>query len=128
MDKMLKYKMVNDNKCKRCGEVETYRHLLWECREARRIWRVHGEYMVSMRQPSGEVHCYEDVFKLGDFGVVSRVKMKVIQEMIQVERPVDWSIGRIKKIVSEIKSIDLYNAAISGKIHIVRRKWEKMGD
>ena len=29
MEKMLKYKMVNDNKCKRCGEVESYRHLLW---------------------------------------------------------------------------------------------------
>jgi hypothetical protein len=37
MEKMHKYKMVSNNKCKRCGEVENYKHLLWECRDAKRI-------------------------------------------------------------------------------------------
>jgi hypothetical protein len=36
MEKMFKYKRVN-NTCKRCGEVETLRHLLWECREAKNV-------------------------------------------------------------------------------------------
>jgi hypothetical protein len=35
MERMLKYKMVNDNKCKKYEEVEDYKHLIWECREAK---------------------------------------------------------------------------------------------
>ena len=123
MEKMLKYKMVNDNRCKRCGEVETYRHLLWECREAGRIWRVYSEYMVGSAQTINEVLCYEDVFKIGDLGNVSKVKMKIIQEMIQVECPVNWTIENVKKVVNEIKNIELYNAAILGKLEIVKIRW-----
>jgi translation initiation factor 2 beta subunit (eIF-2beta)/eIF-5 len=40
MEKMFKYKRVYNNKCKRCGDVETYKHLMWECKEARQIWIV----------------------------------------------------------------------------------------
>ena len=40
MEKMFKYNMVNSDKCNRCGEVQSYRHLLWECRRARKIWYV----------------------------------------------------------------------------------------
>jgi hypothetical protein len=35
MEKMFQYKMVNSNKCKRRGHVETFRHLLWECRSGK---------------------------------------------------------------------------------------------
>ena len=122
MEKMFKYKMVNNNKCKRCGEVETYRHLLWECIEARRIWRVHEEYMGGI----DKVLCYEDVFKTGDLDVVSKVKLKIIQEMIQVERPVGWSTEKVKKIVNEIKNIEMYNEAILGKLEVARRRWGRL--
>jgi hypothetical protein len=44
MEKMFKYRMVDNNKCKRCGEVETYKHLLWECREAKNIWQLFNEF------------------------------------------------------------------------------------
>ena len=91
--------MVNNNKCKRCGEVESYKYLLWECREARRIWSIYGEFMVAIKQPNERVIGYEDVFKLGDAGVVNKVKMKVIQEMIQIERPVSWSINNIGALI-----------------------------
>jgi hypothetical protein len=36
MERMFKYKMVENNTCKRCGEVETYKNLLWECREVKK--------------------------------------------------------------------------------------------
>jgi hypothetical protein len=31
MEKLFKYKMVSSDKCSRCGEVKSYRYLLWEC-------------------------------------------------------------------------------------------------
>jgi hypothetical protein len=36
MEKMHKYKMTNDNKCTRCQEIESYRHLIWECTEVKK--------------------------------------------------------------------------------------------
>ena len=38
-----------------------------------------------------------------------KVKMKIIQEMIQIERPNGWNIDRINLISKEINKIELYN-------------------
>ena len=118
MEKMFKYKMVDNNKCKRCGEVETYMHLLWECREARRIWAAFNEFrdfnapIIQTDQQYDKVQKYEDIFKIGNIGNVSKTKLKIIQGMIQLERPSNWSIDNIKKIASEIKNIEIYNTKI----------------
>jgi hypothetical protein len=50
MEKMFKYKMVNDSKFNRCGEMETYMHLLMECKEVKKIWSAYNEFMVKMGQ------------------------------------------------------------------------------
>jgi hypothetical protein len=52
------------------------------------------------------------VFVIGDFGVVSKVKMKVIQEMIQVDCPVNESMANILKIASELNNVESYNSNI----------------
>jgi hypothetical protein len=38
--------------------------------------------------------------------------MKVVQEMIQIDHPVNWSIDNIFKIANELKNIELYNSNI----------------
>ena len=35
--------------------------------------------------------------------------MKIIQEMIQIERPSGWNIDRINLISKEINTIEIYN-------------------
>ena len=40
---------------------------------------------------------------------MSKVKLTVIQGMIQIERPTNWTIENIIKIVNEIKRIETYN-------------------
>ena len=127
-EKMFKYKMIDNNKCKRCGEVESYKHLLWECREASNIWRVYNEYMTKSKQSTSRILSYEEIFNIGDVGVVSKVKMKVIQEMIQIERPVNWSIENIMKIAKNLKNIELYNSAIVHKLHKTRVQWNFVED
>jgi hypothetical protein len=112
MEKMFKYKMVNSDKCRRCGEVETYRHLLWDCRETKRVWQAYNAYLICIRKSNCKVLSYDDVFVIGDFGVVSKVKMKVVQEMIQIDRPVNWSIDNIFKMANELENIELYNSNI----------------
>jgi hypothetical protein len=39
MEKMLKYKMVTSDKCQRCNGKETLKHLLWDCVEAKKLWK-----------------------------------------------------------------------------------------
>ena len=41
-ERMFRFRMSRTDECERCGEVETYMHLLWGCRgcrEARGVWR-----------------------------------------------------------------------------------------
>jgi hypothetical protein len=121
MEKMFKYKMVDSDKCKRCGEVETYKHLLWECREAKKIWHLFNEFLTDLNQSNERIQEYDNVFRVGNTGNVSKVKMKIIQGMIQVERPRCWTIERIKEIANEIKGIELYNTKS------LKREREKVG-
>ena len=126
MEKMFKYKMVNNDKCSRCSEVESFRNLWCGCRKVRIIWQAYNEYLDNIKQTVSKVCSDEYVFVIGDIVVVSKVKMKIIQEMIQVERPVNWSIENVKKIVNEIKNIELYNAAILGKLEVAKGGWGKL--
>jgi hypothetical protein len=50
------------------------------------------------------------VFRIGNMGYVSKVKMKIIQGMIQIERPICWTSERINVIANEIRCMELYNA------------------
>ena len=56
---------------------------------------------------------YHDIYSIDDCAHVCKVKMKIIQEMIQIERPRGWNLERIDSISKEIKKIELYN-----KMHI----------
>ena len=112
MEKMFKYKMVSNNKCKRCGEVETYKHLLWECREAKNIWQLFNEFLTNINENNEKVHEYDNLFRIGNKGNVSKIKMKIIQGMIQIERPYGWTIEKIKEIAYDIRNIELYNSTI----------------
>jgi aspartate aminotransferase-like enzyme len=56
---------------------------LWEGREARKIWRACNEFIVSTLQSNNRV--LDKVFRIGDVGMVSKVKISIIEEMIQVE-------------------------------------------
>ena len=63
-----------------------------------------------INQQKDKVQEYEDIFKIGNMGYESRIKIKIIQGMIQLERPSNWSMENIKKIANEIQNIELYNA------------------
>jgi hypothetical protein len=39
-ERMFKYKMIENDKCTRCGQVETVKHLLYECKHSKIIWNL----------------------------------------------------------------------------------------
>ena len=107
MEKMFKYKMVNNNKCIRCAEVETYKHLLWECREVKKIWELFNVSLINHEEE--RVLEYENVFKIGNIARVNKLKIRIIQGLIQIERPKNWTMKNIKDFDNDIKRIEKYN-------------------
>jgi hypothetical protein len=62
-----------------------------------------NEHLVNIKQTLSKIFIYEDEFVIKDIGGVNKVKIKIIWVMIQIERPVVWSMERIIKIASQIK-------------------------
>jgi hypothetical protein len=60
--KMKKFKMVESDECQRCGSQETARHLLWECYQAKNIWRHINKLLSNIGCPLDTVNNYDDIF------------------------------------------------------------------
>ena len=58
---------------------------------------------------SNSINEYQDIFNIDECAHVCKVKMKIIQEMIQIERPSGWNLDQINGLSNDIKRIELYN-------------------
>jgi hypothetical protein len=108
MEIMFKYKMVNNNKCNRCAEVETFKHLLWECSEVQKIWELLNEFASYTNHQDERVLEYENVFKIGSKANINKIKIRIIKAMIQMERPKNWTMDSIMKLSNEIYRLEIY--------------------
>ena len=89
--------------------------MLWECREARNIWQLFNEFVTNINQNTEKVQDYDNVFRIGNIGKISKVKMKIVQGMIQIERPICWTIEKINDIANGIRCMELYNTKLFKK-------------
>jgi exonuclease III len=124
--RMKKYKMTNSDKCPRCDEVETTKHMLWECAHVQNIWRLFNELMSKMRLENEHVTIYDDIYKPGKTAAISLIKIRVIQELIQIVRPTNWDEGKMKNICNELLKMEKYNAMTTRTNHKFIVKWQKI--
>ena len=108
-ERMCRFGMINNNTCERCQQVESTRHLLWDCVESRNIWNLFNIWTTNNYQTINAVNEYQDIYNIDDCAHVCKVKMKIIQGMIQIERPRGWSLDHINLISNDIRKIELYN-------------------
>jgi K+/H+ antiporter YhaU regulatory subunit KhtT len=54
------------------------------------------------------------------------VKMKIIQEMIQIERPMNWNREKLETIIKELIKIEKYNANVTRSIGKFKIKWNSL--
>ena len=108
-ERMCRFGMINNNLCERCQETETTKHLLWSCVESRNIWELFNTWNVNTNSIANTIIEYQDIYRVDDCAHVCKVKMKIIQAMIQIERPRGWNAERINLISNEIKKMELYN-------------------
>ena len=69
---------------------------------------------------------FEKVFAIDDNRIISMIKVRVVQAMIQISRPVAWGVARIRTLALELKCIELYNSAVVGKKEATRLNWENI--
>ena len=106
---MHRFGIINDNTCERCQQVESTKHLLWGCVESRNIWASFNTWIINKNPMAQLINEYQDIYNIDDCAHVCKVKMKIIQEMIQIERPRGWNLEKINLISKEFKKIELYN-------------------
>ena len=122
--RMKKYKMTENDLCPRCGQTENTKHLLWECTHAQNIWKLYNNLMAKIQLNHELVNSFEKIFVAGQTQGTCLVKIKVIQEMIQVERPRNWDMDKLKNVVSELMKIELYNAKKNRTVDKFEIKWK----
>ena len=126
MEKMLKYKMTANDRCQRCNGKETYKHLLWECEETKKVWKSYNEYVKKINYDQGKIGKYEDIFITSDISALSTIKMKIVQEIIQIKRPTGWTTENVEKIAQDLKNIEIYNSKSKFCMNKIMNKWNRI--
>jgi hypothetical protein len=124
-ERRLKYKLTNSDKCTRCGQVENTKHLMWECKHVRNIWSLYNQ-LVTKNGENGKVLTYEQVYGVPTNEADTIIKIKIIQNLIQIDRPRNWTFENIRKLSYEILNIEKYNALIMRSTNEFEGKWGKM--
>jgi hypothetical protein len=127
-EKMKKFKMtqIESDKCQRCGVKETTRHLLWDCVHARNIWSLFNIFIKRIANASESTNNYEDIFLVSNNSCLVLIKIRVIQELIQINRPKNWSMDKITTLVKEIINIELFNSLAARKMDKFNNKWGRI--
>jgi hypothetical protein len=120
---MKKYKMTVTDECPRCNMTETSKHLLWECTHVKNIWSLFNDLMNHIKNGHECVSNYEDVFQTCEMPAVTIVKAKIIQALIQIERPINWDRERLLDTIKDLINVERYNAGVSKTINKFKLKW-----
>jgi hypothetical protein len=54
---------------------------------------------------------------------VTIVKAKIIQALIQIERPINWDRERLLDTIKDLINVERYNAVVSKTINKFKVKW-----
>jgi hypothetical protein len=122
--KMFKYKMNDSPYCPRCGSEETTKHLLWECEDSKKIWTLFNVILSNNQLSENKILKYEDLYRTEYSSSVSIIKMKIIQAMIQIERPKNWCRTNLVNLIVQIRDFELLNSTGSTDPLKTRNKWK----
>jgi exonuclease III len=124
--KMKKYKMVNSDNCPRCGITETMAHLVFECNHAKKMWCLYNDLMRDLNSSEDKIQSFENVFNIPTKPETTLIKLRLIQCMIQIERPMNWDREKLKNLVKEMIQVEKYNSTLSRSLHKFESKWLKI--
>jgi hypothetical protein len=122
--RMKRYKMTPSDQCPRCSQSETTRHLLWECEHSKNIWSLHNDYLNSFGITNSNITEYKHVYNAGTNSGLTMIKIKVIQELIQIRRPLNWNMENIRSVVEDLVKIERHNYNEKHQKNQFESKWK----
>ncbi len=122
-ERMFKYKMTESNRCDHCMEIETVKHVLWDCRRAREVWVVLGEIMQGLNL--GIEVQFENLF-IG-YNPTNRVIEGIITRLSQIILRIDRQNGiETNTIKTEILQLAKINFLMPNKKIPDSDLWKKI--
>jgi len=124
-ERMFRYKMVEAPFCKRCGEIEMNDHLLFECRFSVLMWSIYNKVLRESFNSSYCINRREDIYDFNNGPIENGLKIKLINELIQIDRPTHWTKEKVLNIALEIRKIEKY-IAIKNNANLIafNKKWK----
>ena len=126
--RMKKLKMMNSDECLRCGSPETTKHLLWECYQAHKVWIAFNDLLKNIGFPNDCVESYDKIYNHSSSAAITTIKIKTIQELIQIDRPTNWNKERVVSMALEIVNIEKYNSKVNNCLREYNVKWKEIED
>jgi hypothetical protein len=71
------------------------------------------------------VNNYECVFQACEMPASGIIKAKVIQALIQIERPTNWNREKLIYTIKDLINVERYNASVSRTINKFIVKWNQ---
>ena len=65
---------------------------------------------------------YEDLFKAETIPVLMTIKLRLIQELIQITRPTNWNTSRTLNIIFQLRNMEMQNDNSNNKKTL--KRWE----
>jgi hypothetical protein len=121
--RMYKFKMTESPNCPRCNNLETTKHLLWECNDSKKIWDLYNEVLEKSNLQNGKINVYEDIYYTDDTKALATIKMKIVQELIQIDRPKGWTIALIEKLIVNLRNMEIFNGDGKRNLEQIKNDW-----
>jgi hypothetical protein len=122
--KMLKFKMTDSAECERCGAEESTKHLLWDCPSSQLAWKNYNIILEDRNLGLDKIVSYEKVFDFGGTACATLIKLKIINEFIQIERPKHMSNSKILSVINQLIITEKYIAIKNQKLDKFKERWK----
>ncbi len=110
--------MTDSDECERCGAPESTKHLLWDCDFSQLAW------IQNFSLELDKIVSYKKIFDFGGNACGTLIKLKIMNEFIQIERPKHLSRSKILSVINILIFTEKYIATKNQKIEKFEERWK----
>ena len=104
--------------------VKGVEHLLWDCPFSQLTW-IHLNGILEERNLGlDKIVSYEKIFDFGGTACATLIKLKIINEFIQIERPKHLLKSKILTLINLLMNTEKYIAIKNKKLEKFKERWK----
>ena len=91
------------------------------CRD-QKLWKAYNDVLKEISLDKMNLILYEDLFKTETIPLLMTIKLRMIQELIQITRPTNWNTSRTLNIIFQLRNMEMQNDNSNNKKTL--KRWE----